>query len=84
MILYGYHWYIPDQEMWQIPKQGPKAPYRADSLPNTPSRVYKEQQNGSRQELVQIDNIGDRQKCLLLARDNQESTLMCSKMLGRL
>lgn len=83
MILYGYHQYIPEKQMWQIPKQGPKAPYHARSLPNTPSRVSKEQQSGSHQELVQVDNTGNRWKCLLLAGDNQESPLTCSKMLGR-
>lgn len=60
MILYGYHQYIPDQQMWQIPKQDPKAPYCAHSLPNTHSRLSKEQQSGSCQELVQVDNIGNR------------------------
>ena len=80
MILYGYHWYIPDQQMWQIPKQGPKAPYHAHSLPNTPSRVSKEQQSGSCQELVQVDNIGNRWKCLLLAGGNQNSNRKHSDM----
>jgi len=83
MNLYDYHRYIPDQEMWQIPEQGPKAPYHALSLPNAPSRVYKEQPSGSRQELVQVDIIGDRRKCLLLAGDNHKGTPTCSKRLGR-
>lgn len=86
LVSYDFIW-ISLVHSWPTTVANPKAgPQDTSSCKITAQCTFQCNQRAAEQitsGAIQVDNTGNRWKCLLLSGDNQESTLTCTKMPGR-